>query len=81
MKKDLILRTIQISKFIWREAKKPVIRIKKVGKIALLPWKGSAESGQPKLSYRISLDLTLVYVLLGALAVHSICRRLWSWLR
>ncbi|MBQ8208695.1 MAG: hypothetical protein IJZ89_08180 [Clostridia bacterium] len=74
MEKDLILKLIQTAKFIWREAKKPILRMRIAGKMTLLPSRASEEMGQPKASCKAAFDLTLVYLLLGLLAVRCICR-------
>lgn len=74
MKKDIIVRGIRASRFIWREAKKPVLRIKNAGRMTILPSKECEESGQPRFTFNLELELTLVYILLGILMLNGICR-------
>lgn len=78
MKNDLILKAIKRAKFIWREAKKPVMRIRSSGKVMLLPEKNESEEGKPKLTYNAELDFTLVYLLLGFMAMGCLLRAVMS---
>ncbi len=73
MKKDLLVKIIRKAGFIWKEAKKPVLHIDTKGEMTLLPRKGcDAESGKPKLSFKINLELTLVYIVLALVALGAI---------
>ncbi len=72
MKKDLLVKIIRKARFIWREAKKPVLRIDTEGDLTLLPCKKCGEeAGKPKLSFKIDLELTLVYILLALIAIRA----------
>ncbi len=73
MKKDLIVKLIRKAGFVWKEAKKPVLHIDTKGEMTLLPHrKCNEESGKPKLSFRIDLELTLVYVILALIALGTL---------
>ena len=73
MKKDLLIKIIKKAKFIWREAKKPVLHIDTEGDLKLLPCKNCADNeGKPKLSFKIDIELTLVYLLLAFVALRAI---------
>ncbi len=73
MKKDILVKILRKAAFIWREAKKPVLRIDTEGDLKLLPCKKCGdETGKPKISFKIDLELTLVYILLAFVALRAI---------
>ena len=72
MKKDLLMKIFRKAECIWREAKKPVLRIDWDGDFTLLPCKKCAdETKKPKVSFKINLELTLVYILLALVALRA----------
>lgn len=73
MKKDLLMKIIRKAKFIWSEAKKPVLHIDTKGDLKLLPCKNCVDKeGKPKLSFNIDIELTLVYILLALVALRAL---------
>ena len=72
MKKDLFAKILRKAAFIWREAKKPVLRIDTEGDITLLPYKKCKDDDRkPKLSFKLDTEFTLVYILLALIAIRS----------
>ncbi len=72
MKKDFFVVLLRKAGFIWREAKKPMLRIDTKGDITLLPCRNSNDDGnKPKICFKVKLDLTLVYVLLALVAFRA----------
>lgn len=74
MKKDPIVKLIRRAEFVWNQAKKPVLQMKLSGNFALLPSQSSTEDGAPKALLKADLSLTLVYLLLGLLALKTVFR-------
>ncbi len=74
MEKDLVVKIIKNAKRLWREAKKPIIRTDIRAKISVLPEKDCDEDKHPKALISSKLDITLIYILLGFLALRYLCK-------
>ena len=74
MKKDLIVKLIRGFKFIWKEAKKPVLHTRFDGDITLIPKKNAEETGKPKLSLNFDLRFGLLQSLLALFALSALLR-------
>ena len=78
MKKDIGLRIIKALKFIFREAKKPMLHTKFHSEITLLPTKAAEEKGLPKMTLEGDVKIGLLYFLLSVIALFTSIRLIFK---
>lgn len=79
MKKDLLVKILRKVSFIWKEAKRPVLRIDAEGDMTLLPCKSCTDKeGKPKLSFKLEMEFALVYVVLAFVTLCAMIKLIFD---
>lgn len=79
MKKDLIVKFILLIKRIWRNAKKPAVRIRSTTRLSLVADKTKNNNARPFLSFKTTHEIKLLYLIFGLLiALKLLCKLLFD---